>query len=59
MAGFLQLARRGRRIEPFAAPPGGDRKAAEQAYQLAELERSIRHCREVLGLGVREAPRGG
>ena len=59
MAGFLQLARKGRRIEPFAAPAGGDRKAAEQNYQLGEIERSIRHCREVLGLGLREAPRGG
>jgi sugar phosphate isomerase/epimerase len=59
MAGFLALARKGRRIEPFAPPAGGDRKAADQAYQLAELERSIRHCREVLGLGLREAPRGG
>jgi len=53
MAGFLALARRGRRIEPFAAPAGTDRRAAEQAYQLADLERSIRHCRDVLGLGVR------
>ena len=26
---------------------------AEQQHQLAELERSIRHCRDVLGLGVR------
>jgi len=53
MAGFLALARRGRRIEPFAPPAGADRRASEQAFQLADLERSIRHCRGVLGLGMR------
>jgi hypothetical protein len=26
----------------------GDRRKAEQEYQLAELDRSIRYCREVL-----------
>jgi sugar phosphate isomerase/epimerase len=50
---FLALAKRGRRIPPFAPPAGDGRRAAEQAYQLAELERSIRHCRDVLGLGLR------
>ena len=39
-----------RPIPPFAAPAEG-RAAAEQRYQLAELERSIRHCHDVLGLG--------
>jgi hypothetical protein len=35
-------------------PPAGDgRQKAEQEYQVAELERSIRHCRNVLGLGLR------
>jgi sugar phosphate isomerase/epimerase len=53
LAAFLALARKGRRIEPFAPPAGDGRQRAEQEYQLAELERSIRHCRHVLGLGVR------
>jgi sugar phosphate isomerase/epimerase len=53
LAAFLALARKGRQIPSFAAPAGDGRKQAEQAYQLAELERSIRHCRDVLGLGLR------
>ena len=53
LAAFLSLARKGRPIEPFSAPPGDGRQQAEQEYQVAELERSIRHCREVLGLGVK------
>jgi len=52
LAGLLALARRGRRLEPFA-PAGDDRKRADQELQLAELTRSIAHCRDVLGLGVR------
>ncbi|MGD0538141.1 MAG: sugar phosphate isomerase/epimerase [Verrucomicrobiota bacterium] len=44
-AGFLTLAKRGRAV------PGG--KADDKAYQKAELERSLRHCREVAGLGVK------
>jgi len=53
LAAFLALSRRGRQIPPFVAPTGEDRRQAEQAYQLAELERSIRHCRDALGLGLR------
>jgi sugar phosphate isomerase/epimerase len=49
-AAFLTLAKKGRPIPPFAAPAEG-RAAAEQRHQLAELERSIRHCHDVLGLG--------
>ena len=55
LAGLLALARKGRRIEPFAPPAGDGRRQAEQEYQLGELERSIRHCRDVLGLGLRPA----
>jgi sugar phosphate isomerase/epimerase len=53
LAAFLALARRGRPIEPFKVPEGIDRPQAEREYQLAELARSIRHCREKLGLGLR------
>ena len=52
-AAFLALAKKGRPLPPFAPPAGDGRRPAEQAYQLAELERSIRHCRDVLGLGLR------
>jgi sugar phosphate isomerase/epimerase len=53
LAPFLHLARRGHPIDPSRLPDGPGRKEAEQQYQLAELERSIRYCRETLGLGLR------
>jgi len=53
LAALLALAKKGRRIEPFTPPTGDGKREAEQAYQIAELDRSIRHCRDVLGLGVR------
>lgn len=42
---FLALAKRGR---PVAPHDGGDK-----ALQKGELERSIRYCREILGLGLK------
>jgi len=51
LAAFLRVAKRGRPIPPFSPPVEG-RAQAEQRYQLAELERSIRHCKDVLGLGT-------
>jgi len=53
LAAFLALARRGKPIEPFRPPAGGDREVAEREYQLGELGRSIAFCRESLGLGRR------
>ncbi len=50
---FLAMARRGRPMEPFKAPEGVDPKIAEQEYQKAQLEQSIRYCKEVLGLGMK------
>src|SRR6266516_1504203 len=50
---FAALARRGSPKQPFAVPPGVDTKAAEQEFQKAELERSIRYCREALRLGAK------
>jgi sugar phosphate isomerase/epimerase len=52
-ASFMALAKRGRPLEPFRPPEGAARAEAERRYQLGELERSIRHCRDVLGLGLR------
>lgn len=48
---FLALARDGKPRRPFGVPKGKDAKLAEQKFQKAELERSVRYCREVLGLG--------
>lgn len=52
-ARFVALAKKGKRIEPFKAPAGVDGAKAQQDYQLGDIERSIKHCREVLGLGLR------
>jgi 3-oxoisoapionate decarboxylase len=53
LAHFEVLAKRGHAIPPFKAPEGADKKAAEQAYQKAELEHSITYLRERIGLGVK------
>lgn len=52
-AKFLALARRGSPKQPFSVRPGQDAKRAEQEFQKAELERSVRYGREVLGLGLK------
>jgi hypothetical protein len=48
-AQFLALAKRGKAIPPHKSADA----TAEQEYQKGELERSIRYCKEVLGLGLR------
>lgn len=50
-SGFLALAQRGKPRDPWKAPQGVAN--AGQEYQKAEVERSIRYCKEVLGLGLR------
>lgn len=55
LASFIKLAKSGKAIEPFKPDPNGDRNKANQEYQKAELERSIKYCREVLKLGRRTA----
>jgi hypothetical protein len=47
------MARRGRAVETFKVPEGKDRRLAEQEFQKAELEKSLRYCRDVLGLGLK------
>jgi sugar phosphate isomerase/epimerase len=51
-ARFLALAKRGKPRAPWTPPPGRDRASAERDYQRAELERSIRYCKQALGLGL-------
>ena len=50
-ARFLALAKKGKPRDAWKAPAGQDRKLAEQEYQKGEVERSIRYCKETLGLG--------
>ncbi|MFZ4986823.1 MAG: sugar phosphate isomerase/epimerase family protein [Blastocatellia bacterium] len=52
-AKFVRLARRGRTVAPPNFPTGSERAVAEQQFQRAELEKSLRYCREVLGLGIK------
>lgn len=54
-AKYLALAKSGKPRAPWSPPEGADRKLAEQDYQKSEIERSLKYCREVLGLGVRKA----
>jgi hypothetical protein len=56
LAKFEVLAKRGHEIPSFKAPDGADKKVAEQEFQKAELERSIKYLREAIGLGVKPAP---
>ena len=50
---WTDMAERGYALPPFQPQEGEDREAATQAYQKAELERSIRYCKDVLGLGLK------
>jgi sugar phosphate isomerase/epimerase len=52
-ARFLALAKRGKPFETVKNPEGKDRKETEQLGQKAELERSLKYCKEVLGLGLK------
>ncbi len=55
LASFIKLAKSGKAIDPFRPDPDADRQKATQDYQKAELERSIRYCKETLKLGRRTA----
>jgi len=52
-ARFLADAKKGKAREPHHHPAGKDPKIAEQEYQKAEIERSIKYCKEELGLGLK------
>jgi sugar phosphate isomerase/epimerase len=52
-ARFVAFAKRGRPVPAFQVPPGKDAKEYEKAFQRAELERSLKYCREALGLGTK------
>ena len=50
LARFVALAKRGKPIETPKRLPGPD---GEQQFQKAELEKSLKYCKEVLGLGMK------
>jgi hypothetical protein len=49
LAGFLALAKRGRPLPPHKSANAKE----EQDYQKGELERSLKCCKETLGLGLK------
>ena len=51
-ARFVALAKQGKPRDPWKAPEGKDRKLAEQEYQMNDIERSLRYCKDELGLGL-------
>lgn len=50
---FVEMSRRGYALPAFRPAEGEGRAASVQNYQKAELERSIRYCKDVLGLGLK------
>jgi sugar phosphate isomerase/epimerase len=52
-AAFLALAKRGKPRAEFRPPDGESREEAVRRFQKDDLERSVRYCKEVLGLGRR------
>lgn len=53
LAKFEDLAKRGHEIPGFEVPEGFDPTVAQQDYQRAELERSIKYLREIVGIGLK------
>ncbi len=55
LAKFEALAKRGKKIPPAFTPPADpkDRPAATQAFQKAELEKSLAYLRKEIGLGLK------
>lgn len=52
-ARFVALAKKGQPFTTVKNPEGKDRTETNQLSQKAEIERSIKYCREVLGLGLK------
>jgi 3-oxoisoapionate decarboxylase len=52
-AKFVALAKKGTPREGWKAPAGVPREQAEQEYQKREIEKSIRYCKQELGLGLK------
>ena len=53
LARFLVLAKKGRPLDPFKASAGADKDKAQEDYQREQIERSLRYCKDSLGLGQR------
>jgi sugar phosphate isomerase/epimerase len=54
-AKFVALAKKGKPRDTWKAPAGVPRDQAEQEYQKNEIEKSLRYCKQELGLGLKSA----
>lgn len=52
-AKFVALAKKGKPFTTVKNPEGKDRTETNQLSQKAEIERSIKYCQQVLGLGLK------
>ena len=52
-ARFVALAKKGKPFTTVKNPEGKDRNETNQLGQKAEIERSIKYCQQVLGLGLK------
>jgi sugar phosphate isomerase/epimerase len=52
-AKFVALAKKGQPFTTVKNPEGKDKTETEQLSQKAEIERSIKYCQQVLGLGLK------
>ena len=50
---FVALAKQGKPRDAWKAPQGVPREQAEQEYQKTEIEKSLRYCKDILGLGLK------
>ena len=50
---FVAMAKRGTPRPPFRVPKGRDRQKFLREFQRGQLEKSIRYCKSVLGLGLK------
>ena len=53
LAQYVALAKKGKPRAAWKAPEGKDPAQSEQEHQKDEVERSIRYCKETLGLGLK------
>jgi len=52
-ARFVAFAKRGKPCQPYQVPAGKDKREYDKEFQKADLEKSVRYCKEVLGLGLK------
>jgi len=50
---FMAFVKKGKPRDAWKPPAGVDRKVAEQEFQKSDLEKSVKFCRETLGLGTK------